>query len=670
MTPAIPSGNLISQLPVLPLLPTFLLLFAIVGVRYLFFAGAGYYACLSFSRSRPDRVRRISAKAPSPKVIRGEIYWSLLSSAVFAASGVALVRAWQSGHSKIYDQVSEYGIAWFLLSPFVLMFLHDTWFYWTHRWMHLPSIFRRFHEVHHRSRPPTAWAAFSFHPLEAIIEAVILPLLVLIIPTHWSMLLFFLTVMTILSVINHLGYETYPRDFATHWFFRYWVSATHHQIHHERVHWNYGLYFNLWDHWMGTEHPGYAEKYRQLDQERLEKELSRPAGPAPARDADVIIVGAGLSGSLLAARLTELRPEIRLLLLESEPQAGGNHTWSFHHHDISPASLQWLAPWVSKKWDRHEVRFPSFTRLLNSPYYSIRSEDLHRKLEQLLGPRFRPYTPVESLHATSVKLVDGTSLQAACVIDARGWNRQKEERRGYQKFVGLNLQLQEPHGLHHPVLMEVGLPQGDHFRFIYLLPWSEDQILIEDTFYSDTPELDVTALADGILQYARNRDWKLHSVLRTEKGCLPIPLEPLHGSQSCLAKQTGPVAVGTRAGLFHDTTGYSLPYTVKLIDRLTGLPNFDAQTVRDACAALFEELLPQRKYLRLLNNLLFQASRPSERYQVLQHFYRLSEPLIHRFYAGMLTRADRTRILMGRPPVPVLKAVQTIIHHNARSTEA
>jgi lycopene beta-cyclase len=44
---------------------------------------------------------------------------------------------------------------------------------------------------------------------------------------------------------------------------------------------------------------------------------------------------------------------------------------------------------------------------------------------------------------------------------------------------------------------------------------------------------------------------------------------------------------------------------------------------------------------------------------VLERFYRLPEPLVHRFYAGRLTFLDRARILSGRPPVPVLRAARS-----------
>ncbi len=59
--------------------------------------------------------------------------------------------------------------------------------------------------------------------------------------------------------------------------------------------------------------------------------------------------------------------------------------------------------------------------------------------------------------------------------------------------------------------------------------------------------------------------------------------------------------------------------------------------------------------------MLFLAAEPADRYRVLQHFYRLPEPVIHRFYAGKSTMMDKFRILSGKPPVPVGPALRSLL---------
>ena len=58
--------------------------------------------------------------------------------------------------------------------------------------------------------------------------------------------------------------------------------------------------------------------------------------------------------------------------------------------------------------------------------------------------------------------------------------------------------------------------------------------------------------------------------------------------------------------------------------------------------------------------MLFGAAAPEARWRVLERFYRLSAPLIERFYAGNSTLADRARILAGKPPVPLGDAVAAL----------
>ena len=139
------------------------------------------------------------------------------------------------------------------LSLLIYLFLHDTWFYWTHRAMHAPRLFRVAHAVHHKSKPPTAWTAMSFHPIEAVLGALFLPIMVFVVPIHIGAVAAFLAVATIMGVTNHMGWEMCPRWFV-HSPLGYWViTASHHERHHEEYRCNFGLYFRFWDHLCGTD---------------------------------------------------------------------------------------------------------------------------------------------------------------------------------------------------------------------------------------------------------------------------------------------------------------------------------------------------------------------------------------------------------------------------------
>ncbi len=192
-----------------------------------------------------------------------EIGWSLVTSVLFALAGGLMLVAWQKGYTQIYTDWYDYPIGWFFASIALLLFLHETYYYWLHRWMHRPKVYRLIHKVHHDSITTSAWTSFSFHPTESTLQVIFIPAMAFILPLHYVALGVVLTVMTVTSVVNHLNTELYPRDFNRHWFGRWWIGATHHSLHHSQFRFNYGLYFTFWDKWMKTESPDFVKLFDQ-----------------------------------------------------------------------------------------------------------------------------------------------------------------------------------------------------------------------------------------------------------------------------------------------------------------------------------------------------------------------------------------------------------------------
>lgn len=218
---------------------------AIVALRYL--AASGIFAAIT-QRVRPGHHARLGPQ------IRREIGWSLASAAIYGIPAGVVAWGWQErGWTQIYTGWSDYPLWYLPLAPLLFLLAHDTWFYWTHRLMHRPAWFRTMHAVHHASRPPTAWAAMSFHPWEAITGAVVIPALVFLIPIHVAMLGLVLLVMTVMGVTNHMGWEMFPRRLVHSALGGWLITASHHQRHHEEYRCNYGLYFRFWDRLCGTD---------------------------------------------------------------------------------------------------------------------------------------------------------------------------------------------------------------------------------------------------------------------------------------------------------------------------------------------------------------------------------------------------------------------------------
>lgn len=245
----------------------FILLLGIINFRYFLMVSLFWWAF--YKRDQGSRKEgRIYDTLPDTNEQKREIKWSLLSSFIFAGAGVLMGVLWQQGYTQIYLRYDEYGWWYLPVSALLLAVIHDAYFYWTHVWLHIPKVYKKYHAIHHASLKPSPWASFSFHPVESVINAIALPLFILFLPLHPVVIIWHLTLMTLTAITNHLGFEVLPAGSARHWLGRYLVSGVHHCQHHRYFRYNYGLFFTWWDHWFKTEHPEYIPQFEKVKPSR------------------------------------------------------------------------------------------------------------------------------------------------------------------------------------------------------------------------------------------------------------------------------------------------------------------------------------------------------------------------------------------------------------------
>ena len=368
------------------------------------------------------------------------------------------------------------------------------------------------------------------------------------------------------------------------------------------------------------------------------------------QDFDYLLVGGGLGNALIALALFENRPGARVALVEQHGALGGNHVWCFHAGDVDAAAQRFVSRLVGTHWPRYDVRFPELTRTLEEPYAAVRSERLDQDVREAFvgrsGSRLFLNARAVKVSDRSVTLEDGQELLATTVIESRGPDALAAgARAGYQKFVGLELKLRRPSPIQHPLLMDALVPQRDGFRFLYALPFAPDRVLLEDTYFSESPELDRTRLEREILDYAQQNGFVVDHVTRTETGVLPLPtrLPKLENPQP-----NGPLVAGYQGAWFHPVTGSSFPVAARLASAIAQADSGALRT--QVWPALLRQQRSQLRFCLLLNRLFFDAFAPGERRNVIERFYRLPPEAVRRFYAMTLTRTDRARILCGRPP--------------------
>ena len=349
------------------------------------------------------------------------------------------------------------------------------------------------------------------------------------------------------------------------------------------------------------------------------------------------ILGGGLWGGLLALRIQETRPEVQFKIFEKSATFGGTHTWSFHGPDVGE-HLPWMKSLIAASWDGYDVVFPEHKRSFNSSYHSITSETFNEVLKAKI--------PSEKVELNSRTTLGDLLSHYDFVIDARGeYDRVKW---GLQNFVGWNVELTAPHGLERPILKDATVEQIDGYRFIYFLPWSPTRVLIEDTRYTMKSELE-----ENIQDVVNERGWKIKEVISKEEGSLPLPMEVI-----TVKDQDRVISL---AGIFHDTTGYSLPDAVRCVDKICRLKDLNFEAVSTEVKAYRQSREGDRAFFRMLNRLLFEAAPDQERFKVLQFFYRRPIDLIEKFYTGKLSALDRIRVFLGKPPVQIHRALKTFL---------
>ncbi len=253
------------------------------GLRYFFFAGLAWLLAYVLFR-RIWAHRKIITRPPLGADIRREIALSVMTILIFGAVGAATVLARKAGYTQMYFRIENYGWPWFFASIAIAIFLHDAYFYWTHRLMHHPRLFRLFHRAHHLSTNPTPWAAYAFDPLEAVVQASIFPIAVTVMPMHPLAFFSFMVWQLAFNVAGHAGYEFHPRWLLDSRVGKFLNTPTNHIMHHEHFRGNYGLYFNLWDRLMGTNHERYEARFREVTtRERRAPEPLPPAAPGLTR---------------------------------------------------------------------------------------------------------------------------------------------------------------------------------------------------------------------------------------------------------------------------------------------------------------------------------------------------------------------------------------------------
>ncbi len=271
------------MIPAQELLKHYAFDFAGESLRYIVFAGSTFLLFWVLLRKQLGH-RMIQRKYSTKERLMKEFLYSMSSVTIFSLIGVGMFIAIKNNYGQLYFDINERGWLYFFVSIVLAIFIHDAYFYFTHRLMHHPALFKHVHLVHHLSTNPSPWAAYSFHPFEAIIQGLIGPILIFALPMHFYAIIAFGIFQISYNVMGHSSIELLPKGFTRS--FMFWHNTpTHHNMHHKFFNCNYCIYFNWWDRMFGTMHPKYDETFEEVTaRDRIDASSSEePAPQAMAR---------------------------------------------------------------------------------------------------------------------------------------------------------------------------------------------------------------------------------------------------------------------------------------------------------------------------------------------------------------------------------------------------
>ncbi|MEM1361100.1 MAG: sterol desaturase family protein [Pseudomonadota bacterium] len=197
------------------------------------------------------------------------VFWTLASGVTFwTAYEVLMFWAMANGFAPVlfWSDNPIWFVLLFLLTPLWISF-H---FYWIHRALHWPPLYRLAHALHHRNTNVGPWSGLSMHPVEHLLffSSVLIHWIVAAHPIH---ILFHMQHQALTAATSHTGFENMlVKDKK-----RLALGTFHHQMHHRYFECNYGNLEVPWDKWFGSFHDGSEASHQQMKERRRKLSLSR-----------------------------------------------------------------------------------------------------------------------------------------------------------------------------------------------------------------------------------------------------------------------------------------------------------------------------------------------------------------------------------------------------------
>ncbi|EST09609.1 Fatty acid hydroxylase [Kalmanozyma brasiliensis GHG001] len=269
---ALPRDNIIRQ-------TVSLLVLTYVGILVLYFTFAGLSYKYIFNKEMEKHPRFIKNQ------VRLEIESSMRAFLPLDFLTVPWFVLEVRGHSKLYENISDYGWGYALLSVPLFLLFTDFLIYWVHRLEHHPRLYKHVHKPHHKWLVPTPWASHAFHPLDGYAQSLPYHIFPFVFPLHRVVSICLFVFVNLWSILIH------DSDMICNSPLEKIINGpSHHTLHHLFFTCNYGQYFTFCDRAGGSYRAPRMEDDPLLAvtaAEEKEKAAKKKAAAAAAKKAEL-----------------------------------------------------------------------------------------------------------------------------------------------------------------------------------------------------------------------------------------------------------------------------------------------------------------------------------------------------------------------------------------------
>lgn len=262
----------------------------------------------------------------------------------------------------------------------------------------------------------------------------------------------------------------------------------------------------------------------------------------------------------------------RIALFERQAQKSNDRTWCFWE-----AGAGKFDALLTKSWDHLHFRGPEFestTPLHPYRYKMLRGQDFYREYHKRIAQypnievRFEEVQSIETGDPRSVVKTVSGEYRAGIVFSSVSFEPIEKLMKPFpvlqQHFVGWFVRCKEPvFDPEAPTFMDFSIPQKGNTRFMYVLPQSPTEALVEYTLFSES--LLETGEYEAALKTYLKEDLgnPSYEIVETERGSIPMT-----ANDFTVADRPNLVHIGIAGGWAKASTGYTFWNTSQKVPQL------------------------------------------------------------------------------------------------------